>query len=736
MNHSKFGTFYGIFIPNVTMMFGVIIFLRLSVVTGTLGLENTFLILTLSFLFMLITSASTTMLATNMDVGPGGVYYIIGRLLGLKIGGAVGIATYLTQTLTIAFCTSAFSYTLVSMIPSFSLVATEIFTLCLLTLLSSYSAKSALRAQGFILLLLLTAILSIFLGLSFNPSKEITSHAPAFFPSSFGFWQGFSIVYGAFTGIEAGMALSGNLKNPARSLRIGNPSSLIFVFITYCLIATTTYFFFSSDALKTDPFLLLKISWPPGLVSMGVCAATLSSALGALLGGPRILQSLSQDQITPKLFAKSYGPLQEPRYAIGLTFCLSLILVLSTDIDQIIPIYTMICLINYGLLNLTAFISTKINAPSWRPDYKVHKSIPLLGLLLSLFFMLMISLEWSFIAIFTLLTLHGILNRTEAANQILGIKRSIWFWLMRKGLYNLEANSKDTLTWHPCVLALSVSPTTYPRMAKLAKHLTHENGLLTFGTVLPANWESPERLEWNKKTLTSYFKEKRVNCLVATHVAETPYQGFINLVKTHGVGLIEPNSILLPLTSHKDMTPEFLDLVKTCYATKKNLLLYFPDQSLQLDIETIKKPSHKKVIDVWWNSEDRKSTDLMMNYLEIFYSTSSWKNSQVTLNASAKSKMEKENVCLFLSELIKLNKLDIQVKVHKRTGSSSKTECVLENSNKEDVTFQVLPAYSEDMNDMSYMRQIKTLLKKSEKMQSDCLFFSCYDTINHGNLLK
>ncbi len=532
------------------------------------------------------------------------------------------------------------------------------------------------------------------------------------------------------------MALSGTLKNPARSLRIGNPTSLIFVFVTYCLLAITSFYYFSPTELKTDPFLFMKISWPQGVVTIGICAATISSALGAILGGPRILQSLSQDQVTPKIFSRTYGPLKEPRYAIGLTFLLTLFLILSTNIDQIIPIYTMICLINYGLLNLTAFISNHINAPSWRPDFKVPKYIPLLGFTLCVFFMFMINAEWGFIALTSILLIYTILNRTEASNQILGIKRSIWFWLMRKGLYHLEESSDDIVTWHPSLLVLSISPNTYPRMVKFSKNLTDDNGLLTFGVVLPTTWDSPDRISWNKKALISHFKEQKVNCLVATHVSDSPYQGFINLVKTHGTALMEPNSILVPITSPNDITPEFLDLVKACYSTQKNLLLYFPDQLEKLETPLADKPGSKRVIDLWWNSKDRSSTDLMLNYIEIFYESRAWKRSKVYLNALAGSKAEKENLNDFLKRLVKLNKLKIKVRVYKNNKDYSAAENISHRSDKEDITFQVLPSYTGEENDSAYIRKIKTILKRSQKMNSDCLFISKYDTINHGDLLK
>ncbi len=44
----------------------------------------------------LITALSMSSLATNMDVGVGGAYFLISRSMCLELGGAVGIPLYLS----------------------------------------------------------------------------------------------------------------------------------------------------------------------------------------------------------------------------------------------------------------------------------------------------------------------------------------------------------------------------------------------------------------------------------------------------------------------------------------------------------------------------------------------------------------------------------------------------------------------------------------------------------------
>ena len=58
-------------------------------------------------------------------------------------------------------------------------------------------------------------------------------------------------------------------------------------------------------------------------VVVGIWGATLSSALGGLLGGPRILQAMSIDKVTPKIFSKGKVVNNEPVNALFMVFIIA-----------------------------------------------------------------------------------------------------------------------------------------------------------------------------------------------------------------------------------------------------------------------------------------------------------------------------------------------------------------------------------------------------------------------------
>lgn len=180
MEDKKFGLIKGVFIPNVTMMFGVILFLRLPIIVSHIGLWPQLAVIALSLTFMLITSFSIASIATNMEVGTGGVYYLITRTLGIELGGAVGIAVYLAQLISISLTITGFAYLFCDIFPAFTPVQVEVAALIALSLLACISTSLALRAQGVIFALILLAIGSVFLGSSnqIPAPKDITPFYP------------------------------------------------------------------------------------------------------------------------------------------------------------------------------------------------------------------------------------------------------------------------------------------------------------------------------------------------------------------------------------------------------------------------------------------------------------------------------------------------------------------------------------------------------------------------------
>ena len=211
-----FGTFKGVFTPSVLTILGVIMYLRLPWVVGSVGLPATLLIVSISVSITLLTGLSISAMATNMRVGGGGAYFMISRTLGLEVGAAIGLPLFLAQALGIAFYVAGFSEIVVSYFPALDPVNVGVVTLLTLTLLAYFSADLALKGQFIILAILIASLVSLFAGGPPTAGASLGGPMPAA-----PFWVTFAVFFPAVTGIEAGLGMSGDLRNPARSLPRG-----------------------------------------------------------------------------------------------------------------------------------------------------------------------------------------------------------------------------------------------------------------------------------------------------------------------------------------------------------------------------------------------------------------------------------------------------------------------------------------------------------------------------------
>ncbi len=402
----SFGTFKGVYTPSVLTIFGVIMYLRFGWVLGNVGLAGTLLIVTIATAITFLTGLSISAMATNMKVGTGGAYYIISRSLGLEAGVAIGLPLFFARAFGVAFYIAGFSEALMSVVnplpmldPAITAKIISVTTLVGLTALAYISANLALKVQFFIFIAIGASLVSFFIG---TPEASALV-ANADIPPKAAFWVVFAVFFPAVTGIEAGLGLSGDLKNPAKSLPLGTMAAVVTGYIVYMAMPV----FISAkvpnlEILRQVDFNVMGTIARWGiLIVVGVFAASLSSALGSLLGAPRMLQALANDGVIPRFIGRGFGKGKaDPRIATAISFVVALAAVLLGNLNMIAPILSMFFLLSYGLLNLSAGLEGLIESPSWRPKFKVHCSISLLGSAGCFTVMLMINAGATLISIF------------------------------------------------------------------------------------------------------------------------------------------------------------------------------------------------------------------------------------------------------------------------------------------------------------------------------------------------
>lgn len=87
----RLGTLWGVFIPCLQNILGVILFLRLTSITAQAGTFGTTGIVLICAMSTSLTALSLSAVATNGRVAAGGPYFVISRNLGPEVGTAVGV---------------------------------------------------------------------------------------------------------------------------------------------------------------------------------------------------------------------------------------------------------------------------------------------------------------------------------------------------------------------------------------------------------------------------------------------------------------------------------------------------------------------------------------------------------------------------------------------------------------------------------------------------------------------
>ncbi|SME93830.1 amino acid permease [Pseudobacteriovorax antillogorgiicola] len=647
----KFGTFKGVYTPSLLTILGVIMYLRMGWVVGHAGLLQSLIIVTISSLITFVTALSISATATNMKVEGGGAYYMISRSLGVEIGAAVGIPLFLAQALGISFYVVGFAESVISIFPDLSVPMVAVACLIALTALAYTSADLALKVQFFVLAAILLSLASFFWG-TMNPpplEEQVTQLI-----SQESFWTVFAVFFPAVTGILSGVAMSGDLKDPSHSLPLGTIMAVLTGYVIYMTIPICLYYVVPESVLKSDLMVMAKISKVSQLFFIGIWGATLSSALGGLLGAPRTLQALAKDSVVFKQLSKTYGVDENPRTATLVSFIIALLGILLGDLNAIAPVLSMFYLTSYGLLNFSAGIEGLIASPSWRPKFKPHWALSMLGAFLCSATMFMINPGATFLAAASVFLVYYYMQTRNMVARWEDMRRGILMLLARYSIYKLGKTKPNAKSWRPNFLVLSGAPTNRWYLIEFAHHITSGKGFLTVASVLQKNESNIKRRLSFSESIQDYLKKRRVSALVEVSLADDVNDGLHALVQTYGMGALAPNTILLGETEKEENFRKYAEFIQFSYFNQKNVVMF------REGINPIRE--RHRMIHVWWGRE-RQNAGLMLALAYMLQLSPDWKGAELYLNTIVKSEAEKTAAEKSLKNMLANGRLDVKLRI-------------------------------------------------------------------------
>ena len=621
------GTFGGVYTPSILTILGVIMYLRFGWVVGNVGLWSSLLIVTLATSITFLTSLSVAAIATDQRVRIGGAYYMISRSLGIESGGAIGIPLYIALALSVALYVVGFAESVVGVFPNLDLQWVGLITTLGVTGLALLSAKAAIRAQYIIMLAIGISLLSLIFGspVEATATAELATDVAA---SREPFWVVFAVFFPAVTGIMAGVNMSGDLKDPTNSIPKGTFAAIGTGYAIYIGLVIILALRATPAQLIDDPLIMRKMAFWGDAILLGVWGATLSSAVGSILGGPRVLQALAKDKILPgwlSWLGTGSGEEEEPRYGTIFTMVVALIAVWFGDLNLIAPVLSMFFLTTYGVINLAAGIEKLLDSPSYRPTFKVHWSISLLGAVGCFSVMFLINLTATVVALLFVGIIFFWLERRELTSVWGNVKNGLLMAVIREALLKMS-DDYEPKNWRPRPLVLSGSPRKRWHLIDFANSLTHNRGILTVATVFPDEGIERQRLERMEDEIGNFLKKRAVEALVRVVASDDPFVGSVKLVEAYGIGKLVPNTIILGGSETPEIREKYCGMIRSFYEMQRNVILIHGGEAEPDDLPKKKK----RRIDLWWGGF-KGNGGLMMILVYMLQNSISWKGAEIHL---------------------------------------------------------------------------------------------------------
>ncbi|MEL7145907.1 MAG: amino acid permease, partial [Bacteroidota bacterium] len=384
------------------------------------------------------------------------------------------------------------------------------------------------------------------------------------------------------------------------------------------------------------------------MVIAGIMGATISSALGSILGAPRILQATAVDKITPRLFGKGSGKTNEPRNALLLTFVIAEMGILIGELDAIASIVSIFFITTYGFLNISAAFE-RWTSSDFRPEFKISGWISVIGALACILVMIQLNFVAMLGAIALLSALFFYLKNRELRLESGDAWSGVWASLVKTGLTRLTRDKLHNRNWRPNVIMFSGNPNTRKYMIQMGKAISGNLGILSAFELV----EGGNRLL--AKTSTNLYEEEdalgyfhyRFNC-------KEVYAGMDSISRLYGFSGVEPNTILMGWSRNPRSKDQFIDLLKGFDQNGYNTI--FLDYSLE------KKFGRQQSIDIWWSGHDQ-NLSFAIRLVEQIANSGIWSLSQIRLLIVNPVNAEAESVYRATSALLRDFRVEAEVRV-------------------------------------------------------------------------
>jgi len=688
-----------VFFTAISTILGAILFLRFGMAVGQLGFWGALGIIVLGHMITIPTALAISEIATNTRVEGGGEYFIISRSFGLNIGATIGMALYFSQAISVAFYVIAFTEAFEPffnwMSSSFDInLPRQVISVPTLLLLAFIILKKG-SSMGLKTLYVVVAVLFLSLAMFFIGKTDFYVQGDFagnfLFKNNDSFFVWFAICFPAFTGMTAGVGLSGDLRDAKKSIPRGTlwgtlSGMIIYIFIIYKFSISAA----PEDLLNTQLSMAGIAMFGAIVIPMGLAASTISSAIGSVLVGPRTIQALATDKSFPgkrinQFLGKGVGETNEPYNATLITIGLAMIFVLMGEVDFVARIISMFFMITYGSLCLISFLNHFGASPSYRPQFKSHWSISLMGFLLSIWIMFKIDAAYTLLAYLIIGVVYIYLNHVhKERGGLQKIFLGALFQLSRRIQLYLQKNSYQQTEedWRPAAICISSNSFKHSKIFDLMKWISYKHGFGTYFHFLKGYYSKATYSEAKKivEELIEEHHDQQSSLYVDCMISPSYTTAIAQAIQSPSISGMENNMIVFEYRREEPQSIEsILDNISLIRAGNYDVCV-FSDANMNTHF--------KNGIHIWIRPIDILNANLMILLGFIILSHPDWRKGHVKIY-SVCNEDEMSETRRHLRDLVQSGRLPItmsNIEIIPLSGNKSVRKMIQEHSSKAGLT--------------------------------------------------
>ncbi len=636
-----------VFLAAISTILGAVLFLRFGYAVANVGLLGAFLIILIGHAVTIPTALAISEIATNRRVEGGGEYFIISRSFGTTIGATIGIPLYLSQAISVAFYSIAFAEAFRPLAPWLENLTGLIFdprmvslpfVVLLLALMVIRGADAGVFGLYLIAAVLAASLLLFFLG----PPMEDASQGISLLSKvsdADGFFVVFAIVFPAFTGMTAGVGLSGDLANPRKSIPLGTLAATATGMAVYVLVVIKLTVSASPEEMAANQLIMGNIAlWGP-IVPIGLACATISSAVGSVLVAPRTLQAIANDKVVrwrsiTDFLGRGTGSANEPRNATIITGVIAITVVAAGNVDFVARIISMFFMVTYGSLCAISFLEHFAARPSYRPTFHSRWYLSLLGAVGCLLLMFQMDPFFALLAILAIALLYRFIraSRTAGGDDLGAIFRAVMVQATRQmqiGLQSIEADPTAD-QWRPSIIM--VDGRTFDRASplQLMAWLCHRHAVGTYLHYI-SGLLNPETFTESKKTMKKLVKlahDRAGGVFVDTIISPSMSSALAQSLQVPGISGMDNNVVLFEFSKSDpaEVLQEVYDGSLFAAATEMDILVLRHSDVFF---------GNRDRIHIWLTWHDYKNASLMILLAYILLGHPDWSHAEIEILVAA-----------------------------------------------------------------------------------------------------